>query len=215
MDARVAGVAWKRSAAAALLAAAAGALLAFGVAREPSPHEAHAPLDALEQTLLRLVPGEPVALPALVTSDGQAVSPERLHGRWSVVFFGFTACPDVCPTALQVLSAASRDPASGVASGATQIVFISVDPDTDTPDRIRRYLENFDRRIVGLTGSREALQRFTAAAGADYQARADGIDHSTSLFVIDPEGRLAGILLRPADPARIAADLKSLRGAGG
>jgi protein SCO1/2 len=205
----------KRLAAGALLAAAACALVSVYISPAPSRHDGHAPLGALEETLLRLDPGEPVALPALVTGDGQPLAPDRLRGRWSVVFFGFTACPHVCPTTLQTLAAVSRDPASGVASGAAQIVFISVDPERDTPDRVRSYLENFDRRIVGLTGSPEAIGRFVAAAGAGYQAHADSIDHSTSLFVLDPAGRLAAVLLRPADPVRIIADLRSLRGSDG
>jgi protein SCO1 len=225
MSAAMGSLGYKRIAGVALLfAAAACALAAFFLAHGPPgsdawggrvSHDDHVPLAVLNQSLLRLEPGEPLALPALVAADGQALAPERLTGRWSVVFFGFTACPEVCPTTLRTLAAVSRDPASGVPSGATQIVFVSVDPDADTPERVRAYLENFDRRILGLTGSHEAIGRFTAAAGAGYQARSAGNDHSSSLFVLDPAGRLAGILLAPGDPARIVADLKALRGRDG
>jgi protein SCO1/2 len=177
-------------------------------------YEVHAGLDVLDQTVLQVTPAAPLALPALVASDGKPFAAAGLRGRWSVVFFGFTACPHVCPTTLQTLAAVSRDPASGVASGRTQVVFVSVDP-RDTPEVIRAYLENFDRRIVGLGGQGDAVARFATAAGAGFAAAGGGIDHSTSLFVVDPEGRLAAVLLRPSEARRVVSDLRSLRGFDG
>jgi protein SCO1/2 len=179
------------------------------------PHETGEPavsLAALDQTLVRVPRGEPLDIGALVATDGKPLGRERLLGRWSLVFFGFTECPHICPTTLQTLAEFARQPASGIESGATQVLFVSVDPDNDTPQRIAAYLQGFDRRFVGLTGGREAVARFSAAAGAGYAAAAGGMDHSTSLFVVGPDGRLAGVLLRPADRARILADLSALRG---
>ena len=184
------------------------------------PHAGHDHgLEALAQTLLPVEGGEPVAFAALVSADGAPFGPERLKGRWSLVFFGFTSCPDVCPTTLQLLSEVARhaasgipEGASGVSAGATQIVFVTVDPQRDTPAHLKSYLAHFDERIVGLTGSRDALERFAAGLGAASAPSGSGaIDHSTSLFALDPQGRLAGIMLRPADPARIVADLAVLR----
>jgi protein SCO1/2 len=189
-------------------------------------HGGHPELAALAQTLLPMHGGEPVAVPPLLDADARAFDPERLKGRWSVVFFGFTSCPDVCPITLQVLSEVARHPASGILegasgipestsgapAGATQIVFVSVDPQHDTPKRMKSYLANFDKRFIGLTGTREALDSFAAGLGAGSERfGSGGIDHSTSLFVLDPKGRLAGVMLRPADPARIVADLNTLR----
>jgi protein SCO1/2 len=177
-------------------------------------HEAHAGLAALDQTVLQVAPADPLALPTLVASDGRPFAAGGLRGRWSVVFFGFTACPHVCPTTLQTLAAVARDPASGVASGRTQVVFVSVDP-RDTPEVIRAYVGNFDARIVGLGGREDAVARFAAAAGAGFAAAGGGIDHSTSLFVVDPEGRLAAVILRPSQARRVVSDLRSLRGFDG
>jgi protein SCO1/2 len=128
-----------------------------------------------------------------------------------VIFFGFTACPMVCPKTLAVLTAFARDTGSGVSSGTMQPVFVSVDPEHDTPARLRSYLAHFDTHIIGLTGSRDAVDRLSREIGAGSQSVGSGIDHSTSLFVLDPKGRLAGILLRPNDPVRIVADMTALR----
>lgn len=183
-------------------------LAGCGVQDRPAPD-----LSALEQTVLKVPPGAPLHLPAMLGTDGKLVSPAALQGRWSVIFLGFTWCPDVCPTTLHVLSSVARDPASGVGSGNTQIVFVSVDPERDTPERLRDYLGYFGG-VTGLTGSPEAVSQFVSELGGAYQASESGIDHSTSLFVLDPQGRLAGVLLRPADPSRIAADLAALRASG-
>lgn len=180
----------------------------------------HHSRQALTQTLLPVERGAPVALPRLVTADSLFFDPALLKGRWSLVFFGFTSCPDVCPTTLQVLSEFARHPASGVPeltsrvpAGATQVVFVTVDPERDTPARLKSYLTHFDERFIGLTGSRADLDRFAAQLGAAAVPSGPGaIDHSTSIFALDPQGRLAGVMLRPADPARILADLNSLRG---
>jgi protein SCO1/2 len=176
-------------------------------------------LEALAQTLLPVERGAPVAVPPLVTADGVVFTPARLTGRWSLVFFGFTSCPDVCPTTLQVLSEFARDPASGIPgfssgapAGATQVVFVTVDPKRDTPARLKSYLAHFDERFIGLTGSRADLDRFAGQLGAGSEPSGRGaIDHSASVFALDPQGRLAGVLLRPADPLRIVADLNTLR----
>jgi protein SCO1/2 len=168
-------------------------------------------LATLTQTYIAVDARAPVLVPRLITAEGDVLAPERLRRHWSVIFFGFTACPMVCPRTLALLAAVARDPESGVSSGTTQIVFVSIDPEHDTPKRIRSYLRHFDGRILGLTGSRDAIERFSREISAGSQPVGSAFDHSTSLFVLDPRGRLSGILLRPDDPARIVADLTILR----
>jgi len=168
-------------------------------------------LATLTQTYIAVDARAPVRVPKLITSEGDVLAPERLQGHWSVIFFGFTACPVVCPKTLAVLAAVARDPESGVSAGTTQAVFVSIDPEHDTPERIGSYLQHFGGHILGLTGSRDAIDGFSREIGAGSQPVGSAIDHSTSLFVLDPKGRLAGILLRPNDPARIVADLTILR----
>lgn len=172
---------------------------------------AHASMAALDRSVIAAARGAPLEVPLLRGADGKPFAAERLRGRWSLLFFGYTSCPDVCPTTLQALARLARDPAGGIATGDTQVVFVSVDPERDTPQRVAAYLGGFDARFVGATGDREAVARFAEAAGAGFAPSGARIDHSTSLFVVDPDGRLAGVLLRPADPERIRADLASLR----
>jgi cytochrome oxidase Cu insertion factor (SCO1/SenC/PrrC family) len=178
----------------------------------PSPAKRRdSPLATLTQTSIAIDGRTPVRVPRLITSDGDVLGPERLRGHWSVIFFGFTDCPLVCPKTLALLTAVARDPASGVSSGDTQTVFVSIDPEHDTPERVRSYLQHFGGHILGLTGSRDAIDSFSREIGAGYQPVGSEIDHSTSLFVLDPKGRVAGILLRPNDSARIVADLTMIR----
>ena len=193
------------------MACAGGLPLLHMLLPRPAAHQGHAHLAALQQTLLTVDSQEPLRPSALIDDDGVAFAPERLQGRWSLVFFGFTSCPHVCPMTLQVLGTAAVDPVSGVPAQKTQIVFVSVDPERDTPARIKRYLAGFGAGMVGLTGERNAVDRLSAEIGAGYRAFGSGIDHSTSVFAVDPKGRLAGILLRPSNPATIVADLMRLQ----
>lgn len=200
-----------------LAATATGALAAGGHAGHGNHGAPSAGMAALKRTLITVEHPRAMKLPALVGVDGKAFRPERLKGRWTVLFFGFTSCPDVCPTTLRALTGVAGNPGSGVGAGQTQIAFVSIDPKRDTPARLQQYLKAFDRRIVGLTGAPATIKAFSDAVGAAYQPTGgERFDHSTSLFVLDPQGRLAGILLRPTDPARLVADLKTLRqGTGG
>jgi protein SCO1/2 len=175
---------------------------------DPAP----AAIEALNRSVLPVPPGAPLDVTALTAGDGSAFDGARLRGRWSLVFFGFTSCADVCPMTLHTLAQFADDPASGVANGATQVVFVSIDPERDTPARVQAYVEAFDKRFVGVTGAPAALERFGAAAGAGFISNGTSMDHSTSVFVVDPQGRLAGVLLHPADGRSVRADLASLRG---
>ena len=194
----------------------AGVTLSLRLSCSAWAHDIHDPahqprLSALKQTLIAVPGHKPLHVSELVTAEGATLAPQRLQARWSLLVFGYTACPDVCPATLHVLSLVARDAASGVSAGATQIIFVSVDPKRDTPERVMGHLQRFDRRILGVTGSQRAIERFGAEVGAAARASASGIDHSTSVFVVDPQGRLAGIFLRPSDPARIVGDLTTLR----
>ena len=143
-------------------------------------------LAGLKRTLLVCEDRKPLHLPALVTTSGASFSPERRKGHWTVIYVGFTTCPDVCPTTLRALSVFAGDPANGVAKGTTQIEFVSIDPEHDTPVRLQAFLTHFDGRIRGLTGTPATITRFTDEIGAAFRATGQQFDHSTSLFVLDP-----------------------------
>jgi protein SCO1/2 len=129
---------------------------------------------------------------SLTDGDGKPFTDADLKGKWHLVFFGYTHCPDVCPTALNDLSLALDK--LGAKKSQIGIVFISVDPERDTPAVLKSYVESFDGPIVGLTGTPDAV----AQAAQDYKVyyakhpRADGgydMDHSALIYVMDPEGR--------------------------
>ncbi len=186
-------------------------LAALPVAWAHEGHAAAVDLGMLTRTVVPIENAAPLDAGILLGTDGKPATTQLLRGHWTLLYFGFTTCQDVCPRTLATLAKVARDPASGVADGRTGIVFVSVDPEHDTPARMRSYLASFDPRIVGLGGETSAVRRFGSAAGAGFEASASGNDHSTSIFVLDVSGRPVATLLRPSDPARIVADLARLR----
>lgn len=174
----------------------------------------HAPLALRAGTALP----EPRALPAFAFVDqaGRPFGSAELEGRWSLVFTGFTHCPDLCPTTLAELA----DLRKQLPAEALQIVFVSVDPERDTPERIADYLAHFGRGLRGATGTAAQVEAFTGQLGLAH-VRNPGVagdyavDHSAALVLIDPEARVAGYFTPPHDARALAADLAGLvRGAG-
>ena len=146
----------------------------------------------------------PRALPsfALVDQDGQAAGPERLQGRWTLVFFGFTHCPEACPTTLALLGTVRRALATTLpAAKVPAVLLISVDPERDTPAVLKTYLAGFDPSFTGLTGDPEAVRAFASALGVPYRKiPMDGdymMDHSTAIMLVNPGGQLAALFAGP------------------
>jgi protein SCO1/2 len=156
---------------------------------------------------------EPRALPEFSFTDqaGRPFGPESFRGRWSLVFTGFTHCPDVCPTTLALMSELRRR----VSREDIRFVFVSVDPERDTPEAIARYIAHFDPALVGATGPRPEMERFTAGLGLA-QVRNPGVgdeytvDHSTAFVLVNPDGKLAGYFQAPHSADALAADLAAL-----
>jgi protein SCO1/2 len=129
----------------------------------------------------------------LTGKDGKTVTDRDFRGRYMLVFFGFTHCPDICPAELQVMSAAL----DGLGKDADKVVpiFISLDPERDTPDVVTAYVENFGPNFVGLTGSSEAVAEAAKAYRVTYQKFQDesmgdnySIDHSALVYLMSPDG---------------------------
>ncbi len=166
--------------------------------------------DNLRRRFLVLPQPEAITPPALQTSEGTALNQQLAHA-WSLVFFGFTSCPDVCPRTLSILAKAAQDYDSGIESGDTQVLFISVDPGTDSLERITAYLGSFDSRFVGYTGLESQLANFAAQLGASYREAGQAFDHSTSIYVVDPMARVQGLLLSPSSSSQLIADFHAIR----
>ncbi|HEB95969.1 MAG TPA: SCO family protein [Sedimenticola thiotaurini] len=148
----------------------------------------------------------------LQSADGP-VSLEQLRGKVVVLYFGYTWCPDICPTSLGLLSAALNE-LSTQELARFQALFISVDPERDSVERLREYAAYFHPAILGVTGTPEQLQRVARQYGAAYRiVRQDSaagylVDHSADLYVIDKQGRLRETLHHGTPPERILEVLK-------
>jgi protein SCO1/2 len=154
---------------------------------------------------------------SLVDDAGKTFDNERLAGKWSFMFFGYTRCPDVCPTTLAVLDAAMRKIAARDHARNAQVVFVSVDPRRDTPDALKQYVEYFDPAFVGVTGKGRALDGFLRALGIPHARFADPnggpylVDHSASILLVGPDGRLVALFSAPHKAELLASDFLRLR----
>jgi protein SCO1/2 len=146
----------------------------------------------------------------LTAMDGRRVSSRQFEGAPLLVFFGFTHCPDVCPTKLMELSEVFR--AAGERAGNTRALFITVDPARDTPELLKNYLGSFDPRIIGLTGTQDeidavvkafrAYARKVPTASGDYT-----MDHTAIIYLMDRKGQFVGSFNLERPPAEAARDL--------
>jgi protein SCO1/2 len=150
---------------------------------------------------------------ALDTLDGRSVTKSDYRGKWLLVYFGYTSCPDVCPATLTELGQALKE--LGPAAKRVQAIFITVDPVRDTAPVLKRYLKAFDPRIVGLRGDGDATEAAAKSFHVYYRARSFGhgqytVDHSSYVYVLDPKGRFVQLLAPDSPGHRIAEDVKKL-----
>lgn len=154
------------------------------------------------------------ALPdfSLIDQRGHPFGPRNLDGHWSLVFFGYTNCPDFCPTTLTTLAALEKNLRAAGTATRPQVVFISVDAKRDTPQQLAKYVPYFDPEFIGATAADqpaiEALARKLGVAVA-LTPSADGgytVDHSAEIFVVDPQGKLAAVLTGPFTVDALQAD---------
>ena len=190
---------WLLVAAAALCAALAG----FWLARE---------LDSSAPRLASgtwLAPARVVPAFQLIDPMGRPFTVHELQGRPSLVFFGFTHCPDVCPTTLAKLAQVKK----AAAIPGLQVLFVTVDPQRDTPSVVSQYAHAFDPGFIGLTGEPQSIAKLTAAFGVaavrvDLPGGDYTMDHSAAVFLVDARARIVGIFTPPYDTGRLAQDLR-------
>lgn len=156
------------------------------------------------------------ALPALSLLDeqGEAQALDRLTGRWTLLFFGYTFCPDICPTTLAELrQLRGRLPAELLER--YQVTMVSVDPQRDTPEQLRQYLGFYNAGYHGLTGELADIQKLAAAVSipfipGDTRQERYTVDHSGNLAIIGPDGRQRGFIRAPLSVDKLAAQLPAL-----
>lgn len=156
------------------------------------------------------------SLPALslTNQDGQAVAVDQLKGKWSLLFFGYTFCPDICPTTLAQL----RELQTLLPEAARhnlQVIFVTVDPHRDTPAQLKQYLGYFDAGLQGLTGDQASIQQFANAVSipfipADTSKENYTVDHSGNLVIIGPDGSQRGFIRAPLNNQKLKEQLPGL-----
>ncbi|MDD2059719.1 SCO family protein [Pseudomonas sp. GD03860] len=155
-------------------------------------------------------------VPSLEMTDekGQAVAVDELKDKWSLLFFGYTFCPDICPTTLaQLRQVKSELPKE--AADRLQVILVSVDPNRDTPAQLQQYLGYFDKDFRGLTGSLENIQKLANAVSipfipADTSKPNYTVDHSGNLALIGPDGKQRGFIRAPFNNQKLVAQLPGL-----
>jgi protein SCO1/2 len=160
-----------------------------------------------------------------VNHHGEPFSLEQFKGHWSVLFFGFTACPDICPNTLYQLQQARKQMLEdGSPAEIPQIYLVSVDPERDTPEKLADYLSYFDPAFIGLTGDEAQLKALTMQLGIAYFIEPHdpgnleySVDHSASLLLLNRDAQLLGVLPAALDAADIARAIEAAvrRGGGG
>ena len=155
---------------------------------------------------------------ALTDHQNRVFDLARLKGKWSFLFFGFTHCPDICPTTLAVLARVRDNIAKHtVGAEAIEFVFISVDPDRDTASKLRQYVGYFDTAFLGVTGDNAQIGNLAGQLGAAYQvAFTPGMEnypvyHTVSVFLVDPQARYHALFTPPLDAETISRRFKVLR----
>ncbi len=163
----------------------------------------------------------PQLMPAtrLVAQDGAPFDRTALQGHWSLLFFGFTHCPGICPMTLSTLAQVRKELDRLAPEERPHVVFVSVDPDRDTPQQVAAYLPQFDSSFVGVTGTSSAIDEFTAALGVAHKkidAGADDymVDHTAAIMLVDPKGRRVAVFSPPFSAQHLASDYLRMLGRG-
>jgi len=146
----------------------------------------------------------------MINQDGKPVTEKDFRGKYMLMFFGFTFCPDICPTELQVISAALEQ--LGETAKTIQPVFVSIDPERDTPEVMKEYVANFYPGMVGLTGSNEQVAQMAKTFLVVYSkvveegSAADeySMDHTSSTLMIGPDGKFIKHFSYSTDAEKLA-----------
>ena len=170
---------------------------------------------ALEQATMLDV-ARPLPQFELVDQAGRAFQRDNLRGQWTLMFFGFTNCPDVCPTTLAALAEVRRKLKDLPAGDLPAVVFVSVDPARDTTEALGRYVAHFDPQFMGVTGLPVAIEALTHDLGVAVSmgpVSQDGnytVDHTAAIFLIDPSAAFAAVFGSPHVADVIARDYRSI-----
>jgi protein SCO1/2 len=168
------------------------------------------------QTATELPESRPLPDVRFVDTAGREAHFRDFEGNFTLLFFGFTNCPDVCPLTLSLLAQVRAEVASRAPRFTPRVLFVSVDPNRDTPERIAAYLNNFDPEFAGVTAGDEALAPLLAALGVAVEKHDHGganynVVHNSAVYVLDANADWIAVSTAPHDPKVLAADFLRLR----
>ena len=172
------------------------------------------PTELIDAGIILLPQSRTVPSIEMTDEKGQTVTMDELKGKWSLLFFGYTFCPDICPTTLaQLRQVKSELPKEAV--DRLQVILVSVDPNRDTPAQLQQYLGYFDKDFRGLTGSLDNLQKLANAVSipfipADTSKPNYTVDHSGNLALLGPDGKQRGFIRAPFNNQKLVAQLSGL-----
>ncbi|MBC8648736.1 SCO family protein [Pseudomonas sp. MTM4] len=167
--------------------------------------------ELLDAGIVLLPQGRDMPELTLTNQDGESVSLQQLEGQWNLLFFGYTFCPDICPATLAELRQL-RGMLPEETRQRMQPILVSVDPERDTPEQLKTYLDYFDAGFIGLTGPLDDIQTLANAAGVpfipgDTSKENYTVDHGGNLALIGPDGRLRGFIRAPMRTQKLAEQL--------
>ena len=202
-----------------MIAAVAGGLwlgVILNDGKSPAPS-----MRMISQHAQALLPPKPVAAFQLTNHHNKPFVLDSLKNKWSLMFFGYTHCPDICPTTMQVLADLDKRLTQTAPDlhKNTQVVFVSVDPARDTVAQLAKYVPYFNRSFIGVTGDPKQIDLLTRQLGIMHMQveKKDGgaylVDHSASILLFGPDARVHGIFSAPHTPERLLQDYKKLRDA--
>lgn len=164
--------------------------------------------DAIEGLLWP--PGKPLSDFTLRTQHGDKFDIGNLRGHWSWMFFGYTDCPDICPTTLHTLNRIA-DKMAG--QQEAQFIFVSIDPDHDSPERMQSYLRTVAPKLIGLSGSADQAAGLARELGIAHQnaANSGGIEHTAAILLLDPQARRVAVFTPPHDAEALIRRYEAIR----
>jgi protein SCO1 len=169
----------------------------------------------LQQATILGESGRPMPDFELQDYDNRSFTRAQLTDHWTLLFFGYTSCPDVCPLTLTVLKDVYRRLEGTPYAQDTQVVFVSVDPKRDSLATLKRYVQHFHPSFKGVTGSEDQLQQLTKPLGIFYQYQGAGedylVDHSSAMLLVDPTGSLHALFSAPHDANVLSKNYVAIR----
>ncbi len=176
----------------------------------------------VDQSVMRVIP-QPIPVPEfkLTRMDGKPFERKNLLGKWTFLYFGYTLCPDVCPTELTALAEVAALLRQEGVQSSWQEVFVSVDPERDTPEQLAKFVSYFDPKIIGVTGSQTELMLMAKPLGVGWEKTAlptanDAasssylINHTTSILLVSPEASVVGVYPTPHDPVAMVKAFRTV-----